>query len=150
MLDNDGIEPGVVYEYQVRAVEHLTVGEWSEPAAAALQSPDPPANVVVAEDAATEALDLAITWSAAAAGETPTRYGVERSVEHGPWTTIHLLPATSAVKYVESASPSTFYCYRVRATNEHGSSAHSPRGGACVNVPPPTPTPVPEPTPEGG
>ena len=150
LLDIDDLQAGVVYEYQVRVVGHQSVGEWSEPAAAALQSPNPPASVAVAEDDTTELLDLALTWSAPAAGETPTQYGVERSVEYGPWATIHLLPATSAVKYVERASPGTFYCYRVRATNEHGSSAHAPRGGPCINVPLPTPTPIPEPTPEGG
>ena len=148
LLDEDGIEPGVVYEYQVRALGSISHGGWSEVAAASLETPGPPTAVVVSEDASTDASDLSVTWSAPVAGMTPTQYGIERSVEHGPWVTIHLSVASSAVRYVENAAPGAHYCYRVWSGNDHGTSAREPLGGACITVP--TPTPVPEPTPEGG
>ena len=149
ILDTDRVAPGVAYEYQVRALGSISHGGWSEIAAASLETPDPPTAVVVSEDASTDASDLSVTWSAPVAGVTPTQYGIERSVEHGPWVTIHLSVASSAVRYVENAAPGAHYCYRVWSGNDHGTSVREPLGGACISVPFPTPTPVPEPTPEG-
>ena len=145
-LDTSGIEPGVAYEYQVRAIERVSVGEWSDVATAVLTAPNPPESLAVNEDTTTAALDLVVGWSAPSAGATPTGYGVERSVEHGEWATVHAGNA-STTQYGESAAPGAHYCYRAWSANADGSSARVPLGGACITVPLPTPTLTPTPTP---
>ena len=145
-LDTQGIEPGVVYEYQVRALGITSRGEWSDAASAELVAPNPPESVTVAEDTTTAALDLVVGWSAPSAGATPTAYGVERSVEHGEWATVHTGGATTT-EYTEIAAPGAHYCYRAWSANADGSSARVPLGGACVTAPLPTPTLTPTPTP---
>jgi hypothetical protein len=129
--DNNNLEPGVRYYYQVRAVRDggscAMSSAWSNEDDAIPRCPDLPAptNLNAARDNATTAADVVLTWTDNSIDET--RFQIERKRgANGTWAAIADAPA-NATSYRDTHNlvKGDTYWYRVRAVRDGGVCAGS-------------------------
>lgn len=115
----DGLTNGTAYEFQVRAINTVAPGEWSQ-SATVTPAGLPAAPVVSAERGDTE-VDL--EWTAPNSnGADITGYEVQFGID-GVWTDADDVTGTSTV--VDDLTNGTAYDFRVRAVNDVDAGAWS-------------------------
>lgn len=121
-LVDAGVQPGLTYQYRVRAINADGTSSWSNVATVTVP-PEPVLAPSALTATATSAWSVSLTWLDNATNETA--YVIARSSNGGvSWTTLAAtLPAGTTSFRDNGLNAATTYTYRVQAKNAGASSA---------------------------
>ena len=141
----DGPDPGMTYNYRVRAVNSVGGGPWSTDVTVTTP-PNPPGTIAAAPDVSGNNVNsIRITWEAPAdtGGSAITGYELQVRTVNSTFvdsdTIIENLPGNRLEYIHEGVRSGVNYYYRVRAVNVAGKSAawSTPSDMASVSTAPP-------------